>query len=105
MYFCIALHFTDAFRPLSTLIKKSNIWRWIIEENTFNQLKSLLTTTHVLQQADLTILLIINGDASSHALGECRLHVESLDKRLAVDYSPSLNAIIRCLKEMLLLSS
>ena len=71
-------NFADISKPLSNLTKKNVIWKWgIDEQNAFDKLKKLLTTSPILQQVKDDIPLILKTDASSYAIGAVLLQGEN----------------------------
>lgn len=83
-------NFSEVAKPLTTLTKKNQPWRWGEEEQTsFEQLRKLLTEAPILQQADPNKPYILRTDASSYALGAVLLQGEGNDER-PIEYASRL---------------
>lgn len=71
-------NFADISKPLSNLTKKNVIWKWDFEEQeAFDKLKKLLTTSPILQQVKEGVPFILKTDASSYAIGAVLLKGEN----------------------------
>jgi len=63
-------HFADIAKSLTQLTKKEKIWDWNQEcQESFDELKSKLSKTHVLAFQDLKLPFILTTDASRIGLG------------------------------------
>lgn len=75
-------HFAEISKPLSRLTKKNVQWKWSQDEQqAFNELQRLLTTAHILQQADPSKSYTLRTDASQYALGAALLQGEGPEER------------------------
>lgn len=82
--------FARVTKPLSTLLKKSSKWAWGPDQDeAFQSLKELLSTSPILRQADPHLPYILRTDASGYALGACLLQGEGPDER-PVEYASRL---------------
>ncbi|KAG5870461.1 hypothetical protein JTB14_032743 [Gonioctena quinquepunctata] len=63
-------NFANVSRPSTSLLKKNAKWVWgTDQQNSFDRLKELLTSTPILRQADVRIPYVLRTDSSSYALG------------------------------------
>lgn len=83
-------NFAAVARPLSDLTKKKAIWKWGDEQQeAFNKIKMLLSTTPILRQAEEGLPYILRTDASAYAIGAVLLQGEFPDER-PVEYASRL---------------
>lgn len=62
--------FADTIQPLTKLTKKNQEWQWEKEQQkAFDEMKKLLTTAPILQQAEEAMPFTIRTDASGYAIG------------------------------------
>lgn len=70
-------NFADIARPLTNLTKKKVTWQWNIEQQkAYETLKTALTTSPVLKQADYESPFTIKTDASNYAIGAALIQGE-----------------------------
>jgi hypothetical protein len=63
-------HFSPMARPLTDLLKKDQHWKWTDrEQNSFELLKTALTSTPFLQYPNFEEPFIVTTDASGYAIG------------------------------------
>ncbi|KAG5880464.1 hypothetical protein JTB14_000569 [Gonioctena quinquepunctata] len=75
-------NFANVSRPLTSLLKKNAKWIWgTDQQNSFDRLKELLTSTPILRQADFRLPYVLRTDSSSYALGAVLLQGEGSDER------------------------
>ncbi|KAG5869408.1 hypothetical protein JTB14_032332 [Gonioctena quinquepunctata] len=74
--------FANVSRPLTSLLKKNTKWIWgTDQQNYFDRLKELLTSTPILRQADVRLPHVLRTDSSSYDLGAVVLQGEGSDER------------------------
>ncbi|KAG5881734.1 hypothetical protein JTB14_037521 [Gonioctena quinquepunctata] len=83
-------NFANVSKPLTSLLKKNAKWIWgTDQQNSFDRLKELLTSTPILQQADIRLPYVLRTDSSSYALGAVLLQGEGSDER-PIEYASRL---------------
>ncbi|KAG5879036.1 hypothetical protein JTB14_003554 [Gonioctena quinquepunctata] len=61
-------NFANVWRPSTSLLKKNAKWIWgTHQQNSFDRLKELLTSTPILRQADVRLPYVLRTDSSSYA--------------------------------------
>lgn len=82
--------FAHVSQPLCSLTKKTSPWIWDGKvQNSFNQLKKLLTTAPILRQPDDNMPFILFTDASSYAIGAVLVQGSRDDQR-PIEYASRL---------------
>lgn len=81
--------FAEISRPLTLLTRKNAKWKWNEQQSAFDHLKTLLTTSPILRQADSRLPYVLKTDASSYAIGAVLLQGEREDER-PVEYASRL---------------
>lgn len=83
-------NFAEIARPLTNLTRKNVKWEWTSRQSeAFQQLKTLLTSTPILRQADPTKPYLVKTDASAYAIGACLLQGEGPEER-PIEYASRL---------------
>lgn len=84
-------NFSDVARPLTDLLKKNASWVWKDNQNSaFLELKRLLISAPILQQADENKPYILRTDASNYALGAVLLQIDENNDEHPIEYASRL---------------
>lgn len=90
-YRCFVHDFARIARPLTDLTKKDVAFIWTeAQEETFNKLKSLLTSEPVLCHYDPRLPIELRTDACGYGLGAVLLHVFEDNKKRVICYASRL---------------
>lgn len=86
------LQSTNGGCVMSSLDLRSGYWQvqTLEQDDAFKSLKTLLTTSPILVQADYTNPFILRTDASDYALGACLLQGESSNDERPIEYASRL---------------
>lgn len=83
-------NYAEIARPLTTLLKKSSVWRWDAEhQEAFERIKHLLVSAPILRQADESKPFVLCTDSSAYCLGAVLMQGEGHDER-PIEYASRL---------------
>lgn len=82
--------YAEVARPLTGLLKKRATWTWSTpQQEAFEKIKALLTSSPILRQADETKTFILRTDSSAYCLGAVLMQGDGNDER-PVEYASRL---------------
>jgi hypothetical protein len=82
--------FAHLARPLNLLTRKDTVWKWgMKEQDTFDTLKTRVTSEPILVQPDLTKQFILEVDASGYAVGAVLLQKKADGRLHPIEYFSS----------------